>query len=86
MRSAACDDAIWQHLTENDPLLQDDADQASVVKINRGIPDASLMPETVAASFPAVECTHGGQHLKHDAITLPFLFGLNACKKVSIER
>eukprot|EP00959_Pyramimonas_sp_CCMP1952_P148907 3115238-Pyramimonas_sp.AAC.1 len=68
-------------MKETDPLLQDDADKASIVTINRGILDASLMPEAVTASFPAVECTHGDQHLNHDAITLTFLFELKACKK-----
>eukprot|EP00959_Pyramimonas_sp_CCMP1952_P453709 9468670-Pyramimonas_sp.AAC.1 len=85
MGDAACDDAIWQHMKETDPLLHDHADKASIVKINRGILDASLMSETVTAPFPAVECTRGGQYLKHDAIALTFLFELKACKNVSIE-
>eukprot|EP00959_Pyramimonas_sp_CCMP1952_P438288 9175550-Pyramimonas_sp.AAC.1 len=71
-------------MKDADPLLQDDADKASIVKINRCMLDASLMPKTATASFPAVECTRGDQHLKHDAITLTFLFGLKTRKKVSI--
>eukprot|EP00959_Pyramimonas_sp_CCMP1952_P198271 4147351-Pyramimonas_sp.AAC.1 len=43
------------------------------------------MPETVTVSFPAVECTHGGQHLKHDDITLTCLCEFKTCKNVSIE-
>ena len=34
---------------------------------------------------PAVECTHGDQHLEHDAIALTFLFELKTCRKVSVE-
>ena len=41
MRNAACNDAIWDYLRQNDPLLQQDCDKASVIKNNRGSLDVS---------------------------------------------
>eukprot|EP00959_Pyramimonas_sp_CCMP1952_P196315 4104283-Pyramimonas_sp.AAC.1 len=43
VRSAACNEAIWNHLLQNDPLLQQDCDRAIVIKSNRGALDASLL-------------------------------------------
>lgn len=41
MRNAACTEAIWDHLKQADPLLQQDCDRASVIKNNRSSLDMS---------------------------------------------
>eukprot|EP00959_Pyramimonas_sp_CCMP1952_P090357 1891327-Pyramimonas_sp.AAC.1 len=43
MRNAACNEAIWNHLLQNDPLLRQDCDKASAIKNNRHTLDASLV-------------------------------------------
>ena len=85
-RSEAVDNAIWDYLVANDPLLENCKDKGKILRDRKpGIDDADL-PHYVSMDFPAVEfIKESGGTLSCDATSIKCILSLNAARRVCVE-
>ena len=84
-RNDVVDEAVWQHLLQKDPLLDENSKQ-KIMRVQRSSVDEADLPGVVEIDLPEVAFTlESGEELTCDAISIKCLLTLSSVRKVAVE-